>query len=76
MSPRNPHRRARRRSRSGRVVLFTCVLLVLVLLVGGIARVGHQSGPYDASLNRSFAAQGAVLADESNQTAAAVRGPA
>ena len=72
MSPRNPHRR-RRRSRPGRLILVICALLVLALLIGGIARIGHQSGPYDASLNRSFATQGAVLVDESNLTASSLR---
>jgi hypothetical protein len=49
------------------------VLLALALLVGGIARIGHQSGPYDASLNRSFATQGAVLVDQSDLTASSLR---
>jgi hypothetical protein len=73
MSPRNPHRRSRRRSRPGRLALFVCVLLVVALLAGGIARIGHQSAPYDANLNRSFAAQASVLADQSNLSASSLR---
>jgi hypothetical protein len=49
------------------------VVAVVALLVGGVSRIGHQSGPFHTSVNRSFAAQGAVLADESNQTAATLR---
>jgi hypothetical protein len=50
-----------------------CVLIALVILIGGLTRVGSQSGPYDASINRSFVAQGAVLAASSNTTGADLR---
>jgi hypothetical protein len=48
-------------------------LIVLALLIGGFTRISRQSGPFDASVNRSFAAQGAVIATESNATASSVR---
>jgi len=43
------------------------------LLVGGLTRIASQSGTYDADSNRSLAAQGGVVADQSNATAATVR---
>src|ERR1700677_2789277 len=73
MSPLITHRRSRRRSRAGRLVVLACVLVVAAVLVGGVARIAHQSGPFDASVNRSFGAQGTVLADESNATGASLR---
>jgi hypothetical protein len=50
-----------------------CALIALVVLVGGLTRVGSQSGRYDASINRSFVAQGAVLAASSNTTGTSLR---
>jgi hypothetical protein len=73
MPPLIPRRRSRRRSLSGRLVLLICALIVTALLVGGITQVSRQSGPYDVSMNRSFAALGAVVADESTTTGSAVR---
>jgi len=73
MSPLLTHRRSRRRSRAGRLVVLACVLVVAAVLIGGVARIGSQSGPYNASMNRSFGAQGAVLADQSNATGASLR---
>src|ERR1017187_5433322 len=73
MSPLITHRRSRRRSWSGRVVLLVCVLVVAAVLIGGLTQVGRQSGPFDASVNRSFATQAAVVADQSNATAVSVR---
>jgi hypothetical protein len=73
MSPLLTHRRSRRRSRAGRLVLLACVLVVAAVLIGGISRIGSQSGPFNASTNRSFGAQGAVLADQSNATGASLR---
>ena len=73
MSPRLAHRRSRRRSRSGRLVVVVIAAVAIALLVGGIARVGHQSGPYDASVNRSFAVQGTLITEESNATASSLR---
>jgi len=49
------------------------VLIAVAVLIGGLTRVGSQSGPYDASINRSFVAQGAVLAAGSNTTGASLR---
>jgi hypothetical protein len=69
MSPLMPRRRARRRSVSGRIVLGLCVLVLLGLLIGGLTQVNRESGPYDSSINRSFAVAGSVLVDESNASA-------
>jgi hypothetical protein len=73
MSPRTSHRRARRRSRAGRLVVLAAVLVVAAVLIGGVARIGPRSGPFNASVNRSFGAQGAVLADLSNATGSSLR---
>lgn len=47
-------------------------LVVTGVLIGGYTQVSRQSGPYDAALNRSFVAQAAVVADQSNITAASL----
>jgi len=73
MSPRITHRRARRRSRAGRLVVVAIVVIVVAVLIGGVTRIGPRSGPFNASVNRSFGAQGAVLADESNATGSSLR---
>jgi len=73
MSPLISRRRSRRRSASGRIVVLIGVLIVIAVLVGGLTQVSRQSGAFDASANRSFAAQGSVLAAESNVTGTAVR---
>ena len=49
------------------------MLVVLAVLIGGITQIAGQSGPYDASMNRSFAAEGAVVAQESTATGSSVR---
>jgi hypothetical protein len=49
------------------------VLLVLALLIGGLTQISRQSHAYDVGANRSLAAQGGVLADQSNATAEQVR---
>ncbi len=46
---------------------------MLALLVGGLTEVSRQSQGYDANSNRSLAAQGAVVAEQSNATASQVR---
>ena len=46
---------------------------MLALLVGGLIQVSAQSRGYDANSNRSLAAQGGVVADQSNVTASEVR---
>ena len=61
MSPLLTHRRSRRRSRAGRLVVLACVLVVAAVVIGGVTRIGSQSGPYNTSMNRSFGVQGAVL---------------
>src|SRR6516164_2777079 len=73
MSPRRPRRRARRRSQASPVLLLVAIAVTGALLVGGLTRIASQSGTYDADSNRSLAAQGGVVADQSNATAATVR---
>ncbi|HVA06325.1 MAG TPA: hypothetical protein VNG12_06240 [Acidimicrobiales bacterium] len=68
MLPLISRRRSRRRSRSGRLVLVVCGLIVTGLLVGGVTQIDAQSGPFNSSLNRSFATLGSVVVDESNAT--------
>jgi hypothetical protein len=55
-------------------VVLVVVLVAAAVLIGGLTRVGPQSGPFDASINRSFAAQVGVLAQESNATGSSLRG--
>ncbi len=73
MSPPRAHRRSRRRSWLAKIARPAAVLIVLAVLIGGIAQIGRQSGPYDASVNRSFAAESAVVVEESNATGSSVR---
>jgi len=48
-------------------------VVVLAILVGGLTQVSRQSLGYDATSNRSLAAQGAVVAARSDATASQVR---
>ena len=73
MLPLRTRRRPRRRSRFGKVILAVLLVVVVAFVVGGITQIGRQSGPYYASVNRSFAVQGAVVADDSNITGSSVR---
>jgi hypothetical protein len=73
MSPRRPHRRARRRSQARPVVLLIAAVVVLAIVVGGLTQVSRQSNGYDANSDRALAAQGTVIADQSNATATMVR---
>jgi hypothetical protein len=73
MSPRRPRRRARRRSPARPVLYFVAAAIVVALLIGGLTQVSSQSHSYDTASERTVAAQGAVLADQSNVTAAQVR---
>ena len=73
MSPLTSHRRARRRSRRQVLIIAACALVVVALLIGGVTQIGPQSGPFDASVNRSFAAQGAIVVQQSNATGATLR---
>jgi hypothetical protein len=73
MPPLVARRRSRRRSWPGRAVVLVCILVVLGLLIGGLAHVGARSGPFHTSEDASFAAQAAVVADESNATAVTVQ---
>jgi hypothetical protein len=49
------------------------VVLGALLLIGGLAEVSSQSSGYDANSDRSLAALGGVVAEQSNTTAAQVR---
>ena len=73
MSPRRPRRRARRRSPARPAIMLVAAVVVLALLVGGLTQVSRQSQGYDANSNRSLAAQGAVVASQSDATASQVR---
>ena len=53
--------------------MLIAAVVVLALLVGGLTQVSRQSQGYDANSNRSLAAQGAVVAGQSNATASQVR---
>ncbi len=74
MPPLSTSRRARRRSRRQLLIIGACALVVVALLVGGVTQIGRQSSPFDASVNRSFAAQGSIVVQQSNATAATLRG--
>lgn len=73
MPPLSPHRRARRRSRAGRLVLLGCAAVVLALVIGGVTQVGSQSGAFYTSLNRSFSTQAAAVVEQSNETGSSLR---
>ena len=73
MSPRRPRRRARRRSPARPVILLVAAVIVLAFIVGGLTQVSRQSQGYDANSDRSLAAQGTVVADQSNATSSTVR---
>jgi hypothetical protein len=49
------------------------IAVTAALVVGGLTRISSQSGSYNADMNRSLAMQGAVLAEQSDATAAAFR---
>ena len=72
MSPRRPRRRARRRSPARPIVVLGAVAVLAALLIGGLAEVSRQSQGYDATSNRTLAAQGTVVAKQSNATATSV----
>lgn len=46
------------------------MVVVLLVLIGGLTRAGRSSQRYWRDVNRSYAQQGAVVAEESNATAA------
>ena len=69
MSPRRQRRRARRRSTTRLVVLLAAAAVVVALLIGGLTEVSRQSQGYDATSDRTLAAQGGVVAEQSNATA-------
>jgi hypothetical protein len=55
------------------VLLIVAIVVTGALLIGGLTRISSQSGSYDADVNRSLAAQGGVVAGQSNATALAFR---
>jgi hypothetical protein len=55
------------------VILLIAVVVVLAVVVGGLTQVSRQSTSYDANSDRTLAAQGTVVADQSNATSATVR---
>ncbi len=69
MSPRRPRRRARRRSPARPIIVLGAVAVLAALLIGGLAEVSRQSQGYDATSNRTLAAQGTVVAEQSNASA-------
>src|SRR5215469_1480713 len=69
MSPRRPRRRARRRSPARPIIVLGAVAVLAALLIGGLAEVSRQSQGYDATSDRTLAAQGTVVARQSNATA-------
>ncbi len=73
MPPRRPRRRARRRSPARPVILLIAAVVVLAIVVGGLTQVSRQSQGYDTNSDRTLAAQGTVVADQSNATAVTVR---
>jgi hypothetical protein len=73
MPPRRPRRRARRRSRARPITLLIAAVIVLTVIVGGLTQVSRQSQGFDANADRSLAAQGTVVAEQSNATASTVR---
>jgi hypothetical protein len=72
MLPLRSRRRSRRRSFSRRFAFLIVALVLIALVIGGLARVSEQSNSFDSALNRSFVAQGSLVAQESNQTARTV----
>lgn len=52
--------------------MLAAVAVLLALLVGGLTQVSRQSQGYDATSNRTLAAQGGVVAQQSNATATSV----
>jgi hypothetical protein len=53
--------------------VLLAALVLLALLVGGLAEVSRQSQGYDATSDRSLDAQGTVVVEQSNATAAQLR---
>ena len=49
--------------------MLGAVAVFAALLIGGLAEVSRQSQSYDATSNRTLAAQGTVVAEQSNATA-------
>jgi hypothetical protein len=73
MLPLDRRRRARRRTSGPRILALVAIALLLFLVIGGIFAIGHGSGPYHQSVNRSFVEQASVLVDQSNASARSLR---
>ncbi|MGH9082301.1 MAG: hypothetical protein ACRDWN_03050, partial [Acidimicrobiales bacterium] len=65
--------RRRHRVHASTVLVASLVVLAVLVLVGGLLQVGTTPRSYWRSVDRSFAAQGAMLVDRSNRTGAGVR---
>ncbi len=65
-------RRARRRSAAGLLILLGVLAAGTVILVAGLSRASSQSDGYHTSTDRSLAALGGVVADQSNVTSGQV----
>ena len=63
----------RRRPITPTVLIVLVVAIALIVLIGGAVEIGTASGPYRRDVNRSYAAQGTVLIDQSNQTGVELR---
>ncbi len=63
--PRDRRRRARRRSAGPLLLLSAATLLIAALAIGGALAIHGASAPYRRDVNRSFADQGSVVADQS-----------
>jgi hypothetical protein len=54
------------------LIVLGAVGVLLALLIGGLTQVSRQSQGYDATSDRTLAAQGGVVAEQSNATATSV----
>lgn len=74
MSPLDRRRRRRRRRPTMPTVIAGVVAVIaLLVLIGGALDVGRASGTYRRDVNRSYVAQGAILARQSNSSGAQLR---
>jgi len=69
----SPLDRRRRRRSPATVIAGLVAVIALSVLIGGALDVGRASGTYRRDVNRSYVAQGAILARQSNTTGAQLR---
>ncbi len=72
MPPRD-RRRARSRSSARAVPILVGLALLAFFLIGGVAKIDSSSGPFTDAVNGSLAAQGSVIAQESDGSSASLR---